>query len=192
MCEAGKSRKASVSRRYSRNSSGRPSAATVINAAGIRNVANVTSATQHEAEHEPERACGTGAADAGTASWPTTAAADAHRARRRRRAGATRTAHFRAALRQMVTAEPAELARGNVGLTDPALHRGRGVLVGRCVMRSASAGRGCCGRGCRRPVCRGRSPGRSRAGVGDRVTAEGDVAEARQPRAFGDLVQQRD
>ena len=36
---------ASVSRMYSTNSSGNPSVATVINAGGIRNVANVTSAS---------------------------------------------------------------------------------------------------------------------------------------------------
>ena len=41
----GRSRKASVSRMYNRNNSGSPSAATVINAAGIRSVANVTSPT---------------------------------------------------------------------------------------------------------------------------------------------------
>ena len=45
----------------------------------------------------PGTACGTGAAAAGTANWPTTAAAGAHPARRRKREFATRTAHFRAA-----------------------------------------------------------------------------------------------
>ena len=54
----GISRKTLVSRMYSRNNSGRPSDATEINAAGIRNVANVTSASNTHEKRQLERSSG--------------------------------------------------------------------------------------------------------------------------------------
>ena len=125
----GRSRKASVSRMYSRNSSGSPSAATVINAAGIRNVANVTSpsktrmSTTRNGMRDRCGSCGNSelANDGNSRCSP--GAAPYARIRNQdgpfpRRSG------------QIVTAEPAEFACGNIGLADRALHGGRGVLVG--------------------------------------------------------------
>ena len=61
---------------------GSPSAATVISAAGSRSSAKATSATSTTARPIRKR-CGISAAGAGTANWPTTAAAGARPGRRR-------------------------------------------------------------------------------------------------------------
>ena len=154
---SGQIAKASVSCRYSRNNSGSPRAATVISAAGIRSVANVTSASSTTSQHDPEQHAGpvrqlreqrTGQRrpqQVLTGGGPKCA-----RPQPGRPVSGTRV--------QAVAAQPAEFACGNIGLADPALHRGGTVSAGPCavLMRRRLGERAGCGRGYRRRACRGR------------------------------------
>ena len=146
-----------------------------------RSVANVDQRDQHERPGRSGTASGTGAADAGTANWPATAAAGAHRARRRSRSRnhdgpfprlLVSDGHRRG--RRIRLREPRSDRPGTPSW--PAAVVGSGVLmpsllqdedVAHQVIDVGSAESG-------DQVIAGRR-------IGDRVAAEGDVAEAGQP-----------
>ncbi len=158
---AGRSRSALVSRRYSRKRSGSPSAATVISAAGIRNVANVTRpiSTSTSATRNGMRdrcgSCGNSelASDGSNRCSP----GAAPYVRSRNQDGPS------PGLAVSGSPHSPQYSPAGTSIWQTRHSIIAGASSAGVVMPSTSAGRGCSVRGCRRPGCRGRSPCHIRA-----------------------------